>query len=484
MASTNKGPFHIAFDDGDSGKTWLYIRQLGRGQEGVVQLVKDAKTGELAARKVYRPALRTDKKQTELEDEHEVRIAKIIRRIPLNMPLFEPSHAINMISNNDIPFVDDAGVKHYGRDSYWPLCDGGTTASWFWAPSFGDVVHPPYAFIGGYLRQLYSTVKFLQFASPTPVNHWDLHVKNTYLRCGSLLRDLPDVFVADYGWANDGGPRNPSASTDDANNLIEHIKLLAAVAPERAYQESERHERLLNILSQAVAREKLHVSKHPPPRQDKAFLEKMINLATDLEDRCSAGGLLDETDRKYYKRFVREGHRIAKRTAAEVPFSTGKITAQAALARYGHPEEEDLDAEIHGPWFLYKDGQVLPHHGLGGLELITAVTEGDDRGEDEAADDIGFQRVMGFDAGDDGEGADGDVSRDFYHSDDYDDDGVSIKKKAFVYVPDEDEEEEGEDEGDRHGNGGVVGNEQEEEDGFEDDDDVIPLTAAPTPAKL
>jgi hypothetical protein len=155
-------------------------------------------------------------------------------------------------SNDDVFELPSVSEDLWARDSYWQFCNFYWFGYWF-SGGVCRLGKPPYAFIARYLRQLFTTVRFLHHSIPAgseeePISHWNLEWSNLFLDWGT--DDLvPNAYIGDLSWANDGdlieGRRD--TALDNCDMLSAHLDCLVELTPE-ARSNSERHEMFTEII--------------------------------------------------------------------------------------------------------------------------------------------------------------------------------------------------------------------------------------------
>ncbi|KAK1837214.1 hypothetical protein QBC39DRAFT_336484 [Podospora conica] len=356
--------YAVSFKD-QADNCYVYIKILAQGTQGAAQLVRRfTDDGPLMVRKIERPPVHG----TEAPDAlNEVRISELLQAMALtpNGMKFDKPFIIALHGTHSTRLPDNL----WARESYWSFCNGGTIANRMWSPASLGFARPPFAAIGKYVRQVGSSLLFMRFAGPKPVYHHDMHLSNIFLHFVEG-QDLPDFYIGDLGWSNDSpipppgwpGP-NPTArrETADMYNFHTQIETFARLAKgDQTHQEAAE-----NLVSHAE-------SLMSDPTE--ARLRELVQMGTQLEQRCTTPGIWDERERwPHYQNFVAVG----KAVLAE------QSTTLGAPCFFGGRGRSDADIQasledVFGPWHLLKarNGDLVVNTGDAGSQLLTELGYG------------------------------------------------------------------------------------------------------------
>lgn len=185
------GKFGYMFIAAD-GDEFLFVRNLGEGMQGMVQLLQNVRTKELVARKVNHRRLNAAQVA---RPNRETTVIGHLDTLP--RPAGCTPRYYELISHQDVPSGTAMNPARWTRESYWRYYNAGSL--WDFQSLYSSKNPPPYAFIARCIHQLLETVQFMFTAGHVPVYHEDLHVHNIFVHWDEGY--LPDFFIGDFGLA-------------------------------------------------------------------------------------------------------------------------------------------------------------------------------------------------------------------------------------------------------------------------------------------
>lgn len=202
---------HLFLDGEDQ---YLFVKNLGFGENSQAQLVLHLQTGELRVRKVSRTYLDEDEKNT--EDREKVLFYLQEQAAKLGI---QP-HIGHLFSANDVPAAQGAGKGKWSRVAYLRYYNGGDVCQLYDAYDQRGQEMPSSLI----LRLLKQVVYALYFTTTCGVLHADLHDGNIFIHHNPALGGRPDFYMADFGAAERGVLTNVmNKYTDDVHYLCEDL---------------------------------------------------------------------------------------------------------------------------------------------------------------------------------------------------------------------------------------------------------------------
>ncbi|KAK1752699.1 hypothetical protein QBC47DRAFT_416327 [Echria macrotheca] len=444
--SSKKQRYNAAFNFESRTRLFLHVRSLGFTDDCSTQLVRDATRNRLLVRKVERPPAKSDVPPGIYEQPNDARIAYMLQALHMYGPSYHthcsefhdvPIRLTDESSDDDSPPVPASDTTYqWARETYWKYYNGGTLADWFGFEDDLAGFKPPYAVVARFIRQVYTTLRFMQHAHQnTSIHHYNLKPKNIFLHwrdendffdapkdeVADECADIPDCYIGGLEWANDGWPfevegedDHTSAVTDDFSAMLRMINALLGLMP--GGERNKRHKRLVEIYDLAeemiplglprfmnLENEYRDGTDDPVPadmlREHWEATGEVIELAAKLEQECLSDGPLDERGEAYFKNFVAEGKRFASDNSA--------VENPALFVEADSLEEAEASAEMQdivGPFKLSKGKLLCQGSKILGqvwLYLDEEEEESGDDGEEEEEVDYGEEQVEEGSGGDD-----------------------------------------------------------------------------------
>lgn len=189
MTDTSATKYALVFRQ--NSEDYLFVREIGKGARGIVQLVQNTRTGELVVRKVSHPRLRAAK-DSPLAVDLEAAVADYLQS---NIPGRGPRPKVAELLNYTIvryPSSRPAGADKISHVSYWKYYNLGNLSFFLQTDAGQRTV--TFALVARFIHQ---TLTALALMYSLGIEHGDLHNRNIFvhLEPGS---DAPDFYIGDF----------------------------------------------------------------------------------------------------------------------------------------------------------------------------------------------------------------------------------------------------------------------------------------------
>jgi len=347
--------YNIAFQREADKEIYLFVKVLGKGNEGEAQLVVKRSTGELYVRKVLRPRVENQP----YGSTHEVSAVRLLQGYQTNG--FDP-RIVHLEFDQDVQVT--TSTTWWARESYWSFHNAGNAAHWFYGED-KNFVSPPVSLTARYLRHLYSSILFMRHGGHRVVYHRDLHLNNVLLHFEEGAR-LPDAYVGDFGhagWLGRSAPQSEHVTWEhgldsDFRRAKEQWDLLMRIGqPDPTLPTVQR---LLDLYPQA--RQFIEASKKRRI-QEREFRDLIADLQR-VENEC----LNDEAGTRPFRTFCARLRNAA--TQANSSTQPYEIHATDPADARNQAKAEG----ICGPWRLFQ-GQDFVDNTRGGFAALDLTDE-------------------------------------------------------------------------------------------------------------